>query len=79
MPRPTNEPDRSTFLGRVAARIRQRRVALELTGEDAASKAGVPVQTWYNWERGRHAPPIAALPKIATALRWRVREVLPVE
>jgi len=77
MPRPTNEPDKKTFAGRLAARIRERRLALELTGEEAAKRASVPVQTWYNWERGRFVPGVDRLPAIARALGWKVREVLP--
>lgn len=76
MGRPTTEPDTSTFVGRVAAEIRRRRVARKLSAEAAAEKAGVPVQTWYNWERGRHLP-LDRLPAIAAALRCRIRCLVP--
>ena len=77
MARPTNEPDASTYVGRVAAGIRRRRLRKKLSGEEAADRAEVNVQTWYNWERGRHAPPLDKLPAIAVALGCRPRLLLP--
>lgn len=79
MPRPTNEPDTTTYVGRVAAEIRRRRIRRKLSGEEAAEQAGVNVQTWYNWERARNPPPLAALPSIARALGCRPRLLLPDE
>ncbi len=76
MGRPTNDPDTSTFTGRVAAEIRRRRLARKLSAEDAAAAAGVPVQTWYNWERGRHLP-LDRLPAIAAAVKCRPRLLIP--
>ena len=76
MPRPTKEIDTSSFVGSIAAEIRRRRERGKLTPETAAEKAGVPVQTWYNWERGRHLP-LTALPAIARALGCKPRDLLP--
>lgn len=66
----------STFAVQVAARIRATRLRKKFGVAEAAGKAGVPVQTWYNWERGRHLP-LAALPAIAAALGCSVRQLLP--
>lgn len=74
--RPRAEADESTFAGRVAAEIRRRRLAKNLSAEEAAASAAVPVQTWYNWERGRHLP-LDALPAVAKALKCKVRALIP--
>jgi transcriptional regulator with XRE-family HTH domain len=76
MGRPTNQPDASTFCGQVAAEIRRRRLAGGLSVQGVAAAAGVPVQTWYNWERGRHLP-LERLPAIAAALDCQTRELVP--
>ena len=76
MVRPTKEIDTSTFAGLVAEKIRGKRERKKLSVHDVAEKAGVPDQTWYNWERGRHLP-LAALPAIAAALSIRPRDLLP--
>lgn len=76
MSRTPKDLDTSTFTGQVAAQIRARRVRGKKTPDEAAAAAGVPVQTWYNWERGRHLP-LAALPAIAAALGCRPRMLLP--
>lgn len=77
MGRPTNQPDAGTFTGQVAAEIRRRRLAMKVSAEKAAAAAGVPVQTWYNWERGRHAPGLDRLPAIAAALGCAPRDLVP--
>lgn len=76
MGRHVNQPDTTTFTGQVAAEIRQRRLALKCSAEHAAAAAGVPVQTWYNWERGRHLP-LERLPAIAAALDCPPRLLIP--
>jgi transcriptional regulator with XRE-family HTH domain len=76
MPRPQKPIDTSTFRGQIAARIRERRSKLKLTGEQAAERAGVPVQTWYHWEQGYRLP-LDELPRIAQALKTKPRKLLP--
>ena len=77
MGRPTKELDTSTYAGRVAAAIRGRRTKKKLTVEQAALKADVPEQTWYNWENGRHSPHLNQLPAIAKTLGCSIRTLLP--
>ncbi len=76
MARTPNEPDLSTYVGQVAARIRARRIKTKLLAIEAAEKAGVPVQTWYHWEQGARLP-LSALPTIAKALGCKPRTLLP--
>ena len=74
--RPAKEPDRSTFVGQVAAEIRRRRLERFDSAEEAARIAGVPVQTWYHWEQGTPMP-LDKLPAIAKAVGCRPRDLLP--
>ena len=74
--RPAKEIDQTTFRGRVAARIRQRRQKRRLSVEDAAARAGVPQPTWYHWEKGERLP-LDALPAIAAALGCTPRDLIP--
>ncbi len=76
MPRPQKPIDESTFRGKIAARIRARRAKLKLTAEQAAERAGVPVQTWYHWEQGYRLP-LDELPRIAGTLKTKARRLLP--
>ena len=46
--------------------------------DDAANKAGVPMQVWKYWEAGRHLT-LEALPTIAKALGCTARALLPIE
>lgn len=73
--RPPKKADRSTFVGRVAARIRARRIERKLSGYEAAKAAGVPAQTWYHWEKGDRLP-LDALPAIARALKCREKDLV---
>lgn len=77
MPRPTKDPDVTTFIGRFGAELRRRRERKKFAVEEAAAAAGVPAPTWYAWEAGRYAPPIEKLPAIAAALGCSVRLLLP--
>lgn len=54
---------------RLGDAIRRRRVALRLTQEDLADKAGVSVNTIRNLEQGRRARELT-LPRITDALGW---------
>jgi DNA-binding XRE family transcriptional regulator len=50
--------------------MRQRRVALMLTPSEAARRAGMSRQQWYEYETGRHAPAnLSVLVRIAHSLR----------
>jgi hypothetical protein len=75
MPRPTKEVDTSTFSGQVAGEIRRRRLKKFPRAEDAAAAAGVPMQTWYGWEKGKIH--LDAMPTVAAALGCKPRALLP--
>lgn len=72
VPRPKNEPDPSTYLGRVALRLTALRTAARKTVPEAAKSitaAGyrVSLNTVYSWEQARSTPHVEALPAIAQA------------
>ena len=71
-PNPINE---TTFSGRIAAKIRKRRLRLGLSVQEAAKKSGIPVTTWYNIERGQIE--IDRLPEIALYLECYVKSLIP--
>lgn len=85
MPRPPQEPDESTYFGRVALRLKHLRKAAKLDHEHAAgaiTKAGygVTASTIYRWEQGRTQPHVEAFPAIAKAYRLKtIRDILPKE
>ena len=74
--RTPKEPDETTFIGRVAAEIRRRRVKRKLRVEQAAAAAGVPASTWYRRENGRGLT-LESLPAIAAALGCQARDLVP--
>ncbi len=74
--RPLLERDESTFVGKIAAGIRRRRLKKFSSAEEAASAAGVPAPTWYHWEQGRSLP-LDRLPLIAQVLDCKPRALLP--
>jgi len=80
------EPDLTTYVGRVAARIRRLRERAGLTPAEFAERVSrasgitVSVSTAYAWENGHSTPNLKMLPPIASALGLsRVRNVLPDE
>lgn len=77
--RPANPADTSTDRGRFAAALRAARLAAGLTVPEAADRIGVAASTWYDWEVGRHIPPITTLAAIAAALGCAVGELFPRE
>jgi transcriptional regulator with XRE-family HTH domain len=77
MPRPTKDPDLTTFVGRFGAELRRRRERKKLSVEETAAAAGVPAPTWYAWESGRYAPGLDKLPAIAAALSCSARQLIP--
>lgn len=82
MARPTKEPDPSSYLGRVALRLKNLRVAAGLdhaAGALRITAAGYDVSesTIYRWEQGRTQPHLEAIPAIAKAYGVSIRVVLP--
>lgn len=72
---PAQTPAPKSFAGKVGAEIRRRREAKKLSAEEAARKAGVPLPTWYHFEKGRLQ--LERLPAIAKALGCSVRAIIP--
>ncbi|MCI0537694.1 MAG: helix-turn-helix domain-containing protein [Verrucomicrobiales bacterium] len=84
MARPIRGPDESTYLGRLAARLKALRLKCGYDHKQAAAaitKAGwsVSVPTIYKWEQGRAFPHYIALPYIAKAYGVEPRAILPKE
>ena len=71
------EPDTQKYSGRFAVRLRTLREKAGLTVEDIAALTSIPVQTLYNWERGKRQPPYDALPILAQAYGVKIRTLLP--
>lgn len=72
---PSQTPAPKTFAGQVGAEIRRRREQKKLSVDECARRSGVPVPTWYHFEKGRFQ--LERLPAIAKALRCSPREVIP--
>lgn len=69
----TTQPDKSTYSGRFAARLRELREKRKLTVQEAAqlvrdSGHELTDRAFYNWESGKYFPPTNALPAIAAAM-----------
>ena len=71
------EPNKTTYSGRFAARLRSLRERADLTIEDMVAKTGFPQRTIYRWEAGYRMPPVDAYPILAEALGVKVRTLLP--
>lgn len=77
------KPNRSTYLGRVAARLRELREQAGYTSAakfaEAITNAGYEVhgQTVYGWEIGTSSPHVGAMPAITKALQIPIAEILP--
>jgi transcriptional regulator with XRE-family HTH domain len=57
--------------------IKRRREAMGMTWQQAADKAGWPVQRWGDVEGGRHDDPrISTMEAVATVLRCKVDDLL---
>ncbi len=77
-------PDKNSYAGRFAARLRALRNKSGLSVEDVVAvmqKAGYPisVQTYYGWENGKRQANLDAIPAIAKAFELKPRELLPVK
>ena len=61
-------PDKTTYAGRFAARLRELRVAAGLSQAEVAKRLDVKQSTVSLWESGERAPSLNQLPAIAYAL-----------
>lgn len=72
------EPDKETYSGRFAIRLRELREKAGLTPEQVASCLGVTKDTIYNWEAARTFPKPDQLPLLSESLGVRsVRMLFP--
>lgn len=81
MGRPAKPIDTSDYAGRFSARLRLLREKTGLSGTQIAEAITVagfkcPERTYYSWEQGV-APPINALPFIASCLGKPVGAIFP--
>ena len=70
------EPDKTTYVGRFAIRLRKLREDAGLTPEEVGTALGVSPNTIYQWEAARRQPQIAQLPEIASVLGISVRTLM---
>ena len=72
-----------SFRHRIARRIRERRLELQMRAEDAAAGVAdiagrqINVQTWYHWEKGEHPFDIDLLGPIAKVLQCKPHDLIP--
>ena len=72
------EPDKTTYSGRFAIRLRRLREDAGLTHEQIANSLGVTVTTYYRWESGENFPKPDLLPIISKALGLKkTRTLMP--
>lgn len=82
-PRPTKDPDKRTYSGRVAINVKSLRASKEITREAfcvAVNKHGdhkITVPTVYAWENGNRRIEADYFPAIAKALGVTLFELLP--
>lgn len=79
MGRHRKEVDTSTYSGRLAESIRQRRERAGLMPEELAESLGVSRAIVFAWENGSKSPSIDKLPEIAAVLGISVRTLMPPE
>jgi transcriptional regulator with XRE-family HTH domain len=78
MSRPRKDPDKTTYSGRFAIRLRRLREDAGLTQEQIATSLGVTVTTYYRWESGENFPKADLLPIISKALGLKkTRTLMP--
>ncbi len=72
------EPDKTTYSGRFAIRLRALREKAGLTPEQVAEAVGVTKDTIYNWEASHTFPKPDQLPNMAATLGLKnVRTLFP--
>lgn len=74
------EPDKTTYSGRFAVRLRMLREKAGLTAQEVGDLAGVSYKTVYAWEASTNAPHVSAYPILAEIYKLKkVRDLLPNE
>lgn len=82
MGRPPKQPDKTTYRGRLAARLRSRREVLGLTVahlEARLEAAGTPISSHalYKYETGERPVTADDLPALAKALETTIHKLVP--
>lgn len=75
--RQTRKPDLTTYRGRLAARIRERREEVGLSAIELGEILGVTRNTIHAWEAGEKALDWERLPALAKALRIAPGRLIP--
>jgi len=70
------EPDKTTYAGRFAIRLRKLREDAGLSVIEVAEAMGVTPTTIYDWESTKSQPQISQLPQIAGVLGVSVRTLM---
>ena len=73
------EPDKTTYSGRFAARLRALREKAGLTVPELTKATGIPQRTLYSWESAERMPHYDTLPILAESFGVKVRTLLPDE
>lgn len=68
-------PDVAVAIGRLGRRIRELRVAKQLTQEQAAERAKLDPKHWQDLETGRTNPTLATLVGISRALGVKLSDL----
>jgi transcriptional regulator with XRE-family HTH domain len=72
------EPDKTTYIGRFAVRLRTLRERAGYTVPELTEQTGIPEQTIYNWESGHTFPQVEQLLLLANVLGLKsTRTLLP--
>ncbi len=72
-----------TFLHKIARRLRERRLELQLRAEDVSAavaelaKRPISVQTWYHWEKAEHPFDVDLLSPISKVLHCKPKDLIP--
>ena len=74
------EPDKTTYSGRFAIRLRRLREDAGLTPEQAAEQIGISATAIYHWESGLKIPSVPKFPIISMVYNVKkARNLLPNE
>ena len=70
------EPDKTSYVGRFAIRLRKLREEAGLSIDEVAAAMNVASTTIYHWESAKRQPQIAQLPEIAGVLGVSIRTLM---
>jgi transcriptional regulator with XRE-family HTH domain len=73
------EPDKETYSGRFAVRLRALRDKTGMSADEFAEKHGFARTTYYGWEIGVSVPSLDVFPQLAEAFGVSIRMLMPKE